>query len=114
MATEQNLIRVGNGLIKIDSTVMNISKGKVLLIQLNQIKGPCNDDTCQIIYKPEAEILEDRGYATDDHYLKTTMNDTIILVDKKMWESIQKGRQSILIKKGISGKIKIKGFTPYD
>ncbi|MGP6238887.1 hypothetical protein ACNF40_00520 [Cuniculiplasma sp. SKW4] len=112
MEENKGIIKIGNGLIKIDSKVMNICRGKALLIKVKEIKGPCKDDRCQIIYKTSAEILPIDDYLCIEQCIRRDLGNTTVLMERKIFDSIEKGREKVRIKISITGKIKIKGFTP--
>lgn len=112
MEENNNIIKIGSGLIIIDSKVINMCSGKALLLKVKEMTGPCKDDRCQMIYKISAEILPGNDFEISEKYVTTNIGNTTILMERKIFESIEKGREKVRIKISFAGKIKAKGFTP--
>ncbi len=100
-------IKIGNGLIKIDDKITNIVGNKILFIKIILEEGPCKDDLCPLIKKISYELND--NFRFNDTY--KVDNPTKLELIKEVYDSINKGREEIYIKKGFKNKIEIKGFS---
>ena len=96
-------IPVGNGKINVSKNVVKLlSTGKYLTIRTAVSQSPCTDGMCQRII--EAEIAVETP--TNDENLRIFAGDGIFLgIDQNIFASVDKGRESITIKKSLSGKL---------
>jgi len=100
------IIKIGNGSIDVDEKLIDILKDKVLLIKITMEKSPCTDNLCPLIKKISYEIND--NYKFNDTY---KINDNIkIEMYNEIYNSINKEREKIKIKKGFKG-IEIKGIS---
>lgn len=100
------IIKIGNGYIDMDEKIINALRNKVLLIKIVIEKGPCTDNLCPLIKKISYEIND--GYRFND---TIKINEPVkIEMYKEIYNSINKEREKIKIKKGFKG-IEIKGIS---
>jgi hypothetical protein len=100
------IIKLGNGSIYIDEKVKNLLNNRVLLIKITMEKGPCTDELCPLIRKVSCEIND--NYKFDSTY---KIHEPVkIEMYNDIYNSINKERENIKIKKGFKG-IEIKGIS---
>ena len=100
-------IKVGKGQITIEEKAAPFLRGKTVILHLQRMPGPCNDDSCQIQYTLSAR-LDEHGNSTN--YRELSEGDFRILADPMVIRSIDAGRENVVLRYTRSGKFKIKGF----
>ncbi len=100
------LVKIGKGSVDIDNKIKDILNNKVLLIKITAEKGGCTDNLCPLIRKVSYEV-NDNYTLEDTHKIYEPVK---IEMYREIYESIDKGREKIKIKKGFKG-IEIKGIS---
>ena len=100
------LIKIGKGSIDIDNKIKDILNNKVLLIKITTEKGACTDNLCPLIRKISYEINDNYTFE-DTHKIYEPVR---IEMYREVYNSIDKERENIKIKKGFRG-IEIKGIS---
>lgn len=101
-------IPVGKGKITVSRGVVKLlMTGKYLTIRTVVSQSPCTDGMCQRIIEPEVGIEN----PTDDPDLRIFAGDGIFLgIDQNVFSSVDKGREEVIVKKSISGKLIAQGL----
>ena len=102
-------IAVGKGKVELGKGVIKAVKGKFLLLEMVEEKGPCPDNMCQLEAKITARILYDINDPSLYEMIKTAR--FTIAISKAVWRAIDRGRQNISIRKGRFGSLFVKGFS---
>ena len=102
-------IAVGKGKVESGKGVIKAVKGKFLVLELVEEKGPCPDNMCQLEAKITARILYDINEPSLYEMIKT--DRFTIAISKAVWRAIDRGRQNISIRKGRFGSLIVKGFS---
>ncbi len=102
-------IAVGKGKVELGKGVIKAVKGKFLVLELVEEKGPCPDNMCQLEAKITARILDDINDPFLYEMIKT--DRFTIAISKAVWRAIDRGRQNISIRKGRFGSLIVKGFS---
>ena len=102
-------IAVGKGKVELGKGVIKAVKGKFLVLELVEEKGPCPDNMCQLEAKITARILYDINDPSLYEMIKT--DRFTIAISKAVWRAIDRGRQNISIRKGRFGSLIVKGFS---
>ena len=102
-------IAVGKGKVESGKGVIKAVKGKFLVLELVEEKGPCPDNMCQLEAKITARILYDINDPSLYEMIKT--DRFTIAISKAVWRAIDRGRQNISIRKGRFGSLIVKGFS---
>lgn len=106
-------IPVGKGSVLVKKNISReAAKGRCVVLRSTSRSGPCKDDMCQIIrgVMISIELLQE-----EDDNLSIFAGDGIFLaIEKSIASSIDKGRQSVTVGIGLSGKPFIKGLNYAD
>lgn len=107
------VIPIGKGKARVRKNVSGeAARGKYIVLRTASRTGPCNDDLCQIIRDVKVSI-EVPG--EDEDSLSIFAGEGIFLaIDKPIVNSIDKGRQEVIIGIGLTGKPYIKGLNYTD
>ncbi|MCL5802393.1 MAG: hypothetical protein ACYCSA_00075 [Thermoplasmataceae archaeon] len=102
-------IPIGRGKITVSGNVVKLlSRGKYLTIRTAVSQSPCTDGLCQRII--EAEIALETP--NDDENLRIFAGDGIFLgIDQNIFASVDRGREEVIIKKSLSGKLIAQGLV---
>ncbi len=102
-------IAVGKGKVELGKGVLKAAKGKFLVLDLVEEKGPCPDDMCQLEAKISVRILGDVNDLSLYEIIKT--EKFTLAIGKAVWRAIDRGRQAISIRRGRSDSLSAKGFS---
>lgn len=100
-------INVGNGKIVIGENVIPYISNNHIFITVRKEKGPCVDQSCQIITKVNIQKLD----KIPDDAIRVEKNGISLFLNREVANSIDRGRENVLLKKTLAGKIGIRGFT---
>ncbi|MCL4412666.1 MAG: hypothetical protein M1526_04850 [Candidatus Thermoplasmatota archaeon] len=89
-------IAVGKGKVELRKGVIKAAKGKSLVLELVEEKGPCPDDMCQLEAKISARILGDINDPSLYEIIKT--EKFTLAISKAVWRAIDRGMQGIFIR----------------
>ena len=101
------LLKVGKGSILIENSALQRISGKDVCMNLDFKKGPCNDDSCQMITKlVVTEILE-----KDAEMFHLERDGVSIYLPHEIYRAIDAGRQDNVRLLSSRGKLVVKGFS---
>ncbi len=101
-------IRVGKGSVTIgDNLLARIGK-KFMVLKLITEAGPCTDAMCQIIMTVHA-TLEDN---LNPELIIFPAGGTYIALDPAVYRAIDRGRQTVSVRKNRHAGLVVKGFAP--
>lgn len=101
-------IKIGKGKLLIGSNVLEIMNEGTLSVTLLEDKGPCNDVSCQLIQK--IQVQEGREKSGRD-MIDLEVDGRRLSLERRIFTSIDRGRQTVSVRMGRSGKFSVKGFT---
>lgn len=101
-------IPVGKGKITVTRGVVKLlMTGNYLTIRTVVSQSPCTDGLCQRIIEPELRIESPKDYPE----LRLFAGDGIFLgIDQNVFSSVDRGREEVVVKKSISGKLIAQGL----
>jgi len=102
-------MRVGKGSIIIENNVLELILGKCIVLDVNEKKGPCPDNMCQLSTEISVKIIDKMDDVSN--YRMINEGKFTIAMDERIWQAIDKERQIISIKKKKLGGIKVSGFS---
>ncbi|MGC8515144.1 MAG: hypothetical protein ACP5OC_03300 [Thermoplasmata archaeon] len=101
-------IRIGKGAITIDRKALRQIGEKRISIKVQEIQGPCTDESCQIIKKLVVEV----GDKIEVDGLEPVYGQGIsIYLDPQVFTSIDKGRQENIVLGTSMQGFHLKGFS---
>ena len=108
MADSNLTIKIGKGALTIDRKALRqIGENKVS-IRVQEIQGPCTDESCQIIKK----LIVQAGDNISVDGLQPVYGQGIsIYLDPQVFMSIDKGRQENIVLESSRQGFRIKGFS---
>jgi hypothetical protein len=104
---EKQELKIGLGKLLVYGSLEKI-RGKFITVSVVSSKGPCNDESCQVIRKVTAEIGE-----TDhtDGYVRIDGNGFSIFMQEEIFNSINRGRLYVRAKVSRSGSVGLNGMA---
>jgi hypothetical protein len=101
-------IKIGKGAITINGKVVRQIGRMKVSIRVRDIKGPCTDDSCQIIKKLIIEVGDE---VMVDGLEPVTDQELSIYLDPEVFRSIDKGRQKGIVLEASRQGFHLKGFS---
>ena len=107
--TDSNVtIKIGKGALTIDQKALKQIGERKVSIKVQEMQGPCTDESCQIIKKLIVEV----GDKIEVYGLEPVSGEGIsIYLDPQVFMSINKGRQENTILESSRHGFRIKGFS---
>jgi hypothetical protein len=101
-------IPVGKGKITVTKGVVKLLvTGNYLTIRTVVSQSPCTDGMCQRIIEPELGIESPKDYPE----LRIFAGDGIFIgIDQNVFSSVDRGREEVVVKRSISGKLIAQGL----
>ncbi len=100
-------IRAGKGEIEIRGDPSRFLRGHVYIQIYHSVKpGPCNDELCNML----ASFHVIASDLVPENYRIIAGNGFYVSIDPTVYDSIDKNRQNVVLKIGISGKASVKGL----
>ena len=90
MAGQTITVQIGKGAMSIGPKALIRLEGKDVVIRVEEIKGPCNDESCQIIKKIVVEAV---SHSPPEGLQLIKCNGFSIYMDAQVFRSIDMGRQ---------------------
>ncbi|MCL4451654.1 MAG: hypothetical protein M1327_03395 [Candidatus Thermoplasmatota archaeon] len=101
-------VRIGKGAIRIEPKALLRIDGRDVVIKVEEIKGPCNDESCQVIKK----VVVDAGNHSPREGLQSIRcNGLTIYMDAQVFRSIDMGRQDRIALEATRNGLILKGFS---
>ncbi len=107
-ATGELKVTVGVGSVSIQKDLMKLVENKCLHMAVYTEKGPCPDESCQLDYKLQINLIDS---PPDNAYRVIEQPGFCISFDEAVYKSIDRGRENIVIRRGILGRLYAKGFS---
>ena len=101
------LLKVGKGSIRIENSALQRISGKNVCLNLDFKKGPCNDDTCQMITK----LVVTETFEKDAEMIHIEKDGVSIYLPPEIYRAIDAGRQENVRLLTSRGKLVVKGFS---
>jgi|YelNatPaOPRAMG01_1025707.scaffolds.fasta_scaffold00074_69 uncharacterized protein YxjI len=108
MVERTRTIRIGKGAITIEGKTLSQIEGKTLSIKVEEIKGPCTDESCQIIKKL---VIEAGDKIMVEGLEPAYCEGLSIYLDPQVYMSIDKGRQQSIVLEASRRGFRLKGFS---
>ena len=102
----------GRHIVKIDRKLTELMVRKFgepvpLHVKVIMVQGPCRDDWCQMLQKPVADFVT--GKVPPGEVMRVSFPDkTDVYIDKSLYESAYRNRETILLDAGLRGKVKVR------
>lgn len=107
------VIPVGKGSVHVKKNVSREAvRGRYVVLRSTSRSGPCKDDMCQII-KGVRISIEIPG-AEEDNLSVFAGEGIFVAIDKSIVRSIDRGRQTVYVGLGMTGKPFVKGLNYAD
>ena len=108
MTSSNMTIRIGKGALTIDRKALREIGERKVSIRVQEIQGPCTDESCQIIKK----LIVVVGDKIEVDGLEPVYGEGIsIYLDPRVFISIDKGRQENIVLESSRHGFHFKGFS---
>lgn len=101
-------ISVGKGTILVPESDLLSVKGNFILLESFSEKGPCNDDWCQL---QKSVIVGVKNMLSPSGRIIVRSGNISIAMDIDIYNSIDRGRQTVVLRTNMHGNLVLKGFS---
>lgn len=108
MTKQEIEIVIGKGKIRMVGPFLQEIYDKSFVLSLISVAGPCKDESCQVIKKLK---VSDRSGDVPSHFTEVKLKSLSLFMDKVIYSSIDRGRETVTIRFTKGGRFFASGFA---